>query len=87
MMDMIRHIYAKDRVRRQLSNFRKIYFYNSPMEPTIDRYRVHDPVLRDKYWWLVTEGVWRCIEEEGQAPWHGGLLGDEWVRLSALPEF
>ena len=43
--------------------------------------RVHDQVVHDKYWWLVTGGVWRCIEGDGQAPWHDGLLSDEWVRL------
>ena len=82
-MDMIRHgYYAKDRVRRQVQNFRKIYFQNSPMKPTIIRYRVLDLVARDKYWWLVNDEIWRCIEREGQAPWHGRLLGDEWVYTS-----
>ena len=57
----------------------KHFFKNSPMKPNIKR--VHDPVVRNKYWWLVTEGVWRCIEAEGQAPWHERLLGAEWVRL------
>ena len=32
----------------------KRFFLNSPIKPTIKR--VHDPGVRDKYWWLVTEG-------------------------------
>ena len=87
MMDMIRHVYyAKDRVRRQVQNFRKIFFQNSPMKPTIIRYRVLDPVARDKYWWLVNDEIGRCIEVEGQAPWHGRLLGDELVRPCTFPD-
>ena len=46
--------------------------------------RVHDPVVRDKYWWLVTEGVWRCIKGEGHAPWHDEMMGAGWVRLRTL---
>ena len=49
--------------------------------------RVHDPVVRDKYWWLVTEEVWRCIEGKGQAPWHDRLLRDKRVRLCTLHGF
>ena len=52
-----------------------IYTYNSQIKPT--NKRVHDPVVREKYCWLVTEGVWRCIEREGEAPWHDRLLSDE----------
>ena len=58
---------------------------NSPMKPTVKR--VHDPVVCEKYWWLVTEGVWKCIEREGQAPGHDRLLRDEWVRLCTLHGF
>ena len=65
MMDMIRHGYAKDRLRSKLHNFRETFFSNSPIEPTINR--VHGPVVHDKYWRLVTEGIWRCIEGEAQA--------------------
>ena len=53
------------------------------MKPTINRY----PVECYKYWWLVSEGVWRCIEGEGQAPWQDRLLCDEWVRLCTLHDF
>ena len=85
MTGMNRHGYAKERLRIKLQNFRKTFFNNSPIKPTIKR--VHDPVVRDKYWWLVTEGVWRCIEGEGQAPWHDRLLSVEWVRLCMLHDF
>ena len=85
MTDMIRHGYAKERLRSNLHNSRKTFFKTSPIKPTIKR--VHDPVVRDKYWWLVTEGVWKCIEGEGKAPWHDKLLSDEWVRLCTLHDF
>ena len=35
MIDMIRHGYAKDRLRSKLQNFRKTFFENSPIKPTI----------------------------------------------------
>ena len=79
MTDLIRHGYAKERLQNKLHNSRKTFFKNSPIKPT--NKRVHDPVVREKYWWLVTEGVWKCIEREGQAPGHDRLLSDEWVRL------
>ena len=85
MTDMIRHGYAKERLRSKPQYFRKIFSKNSPMKPTIKR--GHESVVRDKYWWLVTEGVRRCIEGEGQAPWHDRLLSAEWVRLCTLHDF
>ena len=85
MTDMVRHGYAKERLRSKLHNFRKTFFKNSPTKPTFKR--VHDPVVREKYWWLVTEGVWKCIKKEDQAPEHDRLLSDEWVRLCTLHGF
>ena len=86
MMDMTRHGYANDRVRRHVQNLRKIYFQKPPMKPTIFLCIVLDPVARDKNWWLVNDEIWTCIEREGQAPYHGRLLGDEWVRPCTFPD-
>ena len=48
MTDMIRHDYAKERLRSKLHNFRKTFFKQSSIKPTIKR--VHDPGVREKYW-------------------------------------
>ena len=66
MMDMIRHDYAKDRVRRNLLNFRKILSKTSPTLPTVNI--VHDPVVRDKYRWLVTERVGHVSKRKLKLP-------------------
>ena len=55
-MDMIRHGYAMISLQSKLQNFSKTFMkLTDEAHYKLIRYRVHDSVVRDKYWWLVTE--------------------------------